>query len=317
MTNNVCSMTAYASCQQELNDYGLLTVEVKAVNSKYLDLNIRLPEYISYCEPIIRKAISDKIKRGKIDCTVYIKLNQNYKLDNLYNEQIIDYLNLYNKIRKLSDDLDINNQGLLITDLIKFINTQSFAKQPLYDSYIQEELIRLIATAMEQLLMHRHKEGRVLQDNLLSILDCINSDISKLEQLAPVAQQDLANKFSTKLREVTHSFIQDVHNVHTDIRGKSSGAVDLEIKIAQEIAVYLNKSDVSEELTRLRLHADEVAHILNNGGAIGRKLDFLMQELMRETNTMSAKAVNIDFRNIAINLKVYIEQMREQIQNIE
>lgn len=328
MTNNVCSMTAYASCQQDFTNFGQVSCEIKSVNSRFLDLSIRLPDYLSQLESALRKSVSQKLKRGKVELSLYIKLDQEFKAGKLYKDQISDYLNLYKYIKQAICSTDkIEVQGLAISDLIKNLTSTSQYSQNkiildnlVSQDFVQElqsSIVNLVEQGLAKLLAERQREGEVLKIALLDIVKNLRDNTQKLEELLPQVSLELKNKYKQKLSD-TMSELLAVPGVEASTNDKL--ASDLEIKTAQEIAVYLNKADISEELTRLKLHIDEVENILTNlskEGLVGRRLDFLMQELMRETNTLSAKAVNIDFRNTAINLKVYIEQMREQIQNIE
>lgn len=311
MTNSVYSMTAFASRQQLLANYGFVTVEVKAVNSKFLDLNIKLPDYLTSFEHAVRGMVSEKLKRGKVDVSVYVKLDAKFKLDSLYNEQIAEYLLLHSNIKKLADESSITTQELSISEIIKYLNNQgSFRQQLNKNTEIQEGIGGIVKQALEQLLLSRSTEGQGLKHVMLALLSETKQAIAKLSEMEPIAKQTLASKFSAKLQDVTRSFAETIGD-------NLIPSADLESKVAQEIAIYLNKMDIAEEIARLKLHAEEVANTLEQGGVIGRKLDFLMQELMREANTLAAKSVDIEFRNTAISIKLLIEQMREQIQNIE
>ena len=332
-TNTIHSMTAYTSSQSDFASFGRITCEIKSVNSRFLDLYFKLPEYLSYLEPNIRSFISNKLSRGKVDISLYIKLDPEFKANNLYNKNIKEYLDLYNNIKSISNSNKITNQDLNISEVIKYLsiqeksnNVNSFNPIEYLDNNLKSELdkniLNLLENAISDLISQRAKEGNTLQDVLINILNNLKSDVAILEELLPQASLDLKNKFMSKLSESIKDLSNTV-NSSSNSAGREANidlGQDLEIKVAQEVAVYLNKVDISEELARLKLHIDEVEcniKNINNNTVVGRRLDFLMQELMRETNTLSAKAVNIDFRNTAINLKVYIEQMREQIQNIE
>lgn len=336
MTNSICSMTAYASCQQQFTNFGQVSCEIKSVNSRFLDLSIRLPDYLSQLESALRKSVSNVIKRGKVELSLYIKLDQEFKAGKLYKDQISDYLDLYKYIKQVILESDSNStnksdgievQGLAISDLIKNLtSTAQYSQNKIilenlvsqdFMQELQGSIIYLVEQGLNKLLAERQREGDVLKTVLLNIVKKLRSDTQKLEELLPQTSLELKNKYKQKLSDTMFELLAEP-SIAASTNDKLTS--DLEIKTAQEIAVYLNKADISEELARLKLHIDEVENILVNlpeEALVGRRLDFLMQELMRETNTLSAKAVNIDFRNIAINLKVYIEQMREQIQNIE
>lgn len=312
-------MTAYASSQEDINKLALFTCEIKAVNSRFLDINFKLPDFLNFLEPEIRKALSGNFKRGKIEVFCTVKLDQVIKLDRVYTTQIREYLALYNNIKKLAQESGAETQNLLVTDLIKDITSRESSKQQiasLLDDQIKKDiennLLELINKTIINLAEQRKREGVELQAVLLDILNLFKQDLTKLEGLLPKTIEQLQSKYKLKLQD---SLVYLTSNTVSELN--TTQEQELQLKIAQEAVAYVNKIDINEELARLKVHLCEVESVLNHGGIVGRKLDFLMQELTREANTLSAKSVDIEFRNIAINLKVYIEQMREQIQNIE
>lgn len=318
MTTEICSMTAYANCQQAIAGIGSIHVEAKSVNSKFLDLNIKIPDYLSSFEPAIRRLISNSIKRGKVDYSLSINFDNAYSFEHLYGAQIRNYITLHADISKQLFEAGINSQDLTIIELIKYITSQNTTKQTWtkMDNAIfvdiQNVAENLTSELIEKFKIDRIKEGQGLRYVLQTILKELQGNLTALEKLLPQAQEDIITKFKFKLEDIKANFINtNISTINSDINS------DFEQRVAQEVSIYLNKIDVAEELARLKIHAEEVKQTLDAGGVVGRKLDFLMQELMREANTLSAKSVNIEFRNYAINMKLNIEQMREQIQNIE
>lgn len=317
------SMTAYASSQHRLDGLGLLACEVKTVNSRFVDLYIKAPDYLTFLETKIRSLISSRISRGKVDCVISVKFDPDFKIANFYSERVSEYLSLYKNLQEQSQSVGIRTQDLSLAELLKEMSgrdSYGVSKQQLsnvLDSAFlhdfEQSILDLINKTFDSLILQRQREGFVLKNELQTVLNSLNADISKLEEILPEAQQEYIAKFQQKFTKYAGTMLDEISQNNKELKQDS----DFEVKLAHEMAIYLNKIDISEELARLKLHATEVSNLITNGGVVGRKLDFLMQELMREANTLSAKSVHIDFRNIAINLKVYIEQLREQIQNIE
>lgn len=308
-------MTGYANCQQNVDNMGLISCEIKTVNSRFLDINVKLPDYLNYVEPSVRRLLASNFARGKFDVVCNIKFDNLVKTEKCYSDYIKGYLTLYNNIRQLSKEMGIVTQDLIITDLIRELYNKDGVRQQDFNLFspnskndIENNLLDLINKTIINLAEQRKREGQGLQAELLKILLLIKQEIHNLEVLLPQAMSELRSKFKLKIKE-SLSYLVVALNADQES--------ELEIRIAQEVTAYLNKIDINEELIRLKVHVAEVDNLIHTGGVLGRKLDFLMQELTREANTLSAKSVNIDFRNIAVNLKVYIEQMREQIQNIE
>lgn len=312
---SINSMTGYARCQQNINKIGLLSCEIKTVNSRFLDIHFKLPDYLNYFESTIRKLLTENFTRGKVDVVCAIAFDNALKSEKCYVSQVNEYLRLFQNIKQLSNNAGIVTQDLIITDLIRELYNKEGIRQQDYCLFssdikndIENNLLDLINKTIINLAEQRKREGQSLQCELLRILSNLKQELGNLESLLPQSMEDLKTKFKFKIKDSLSSLVTDLD---------SDQEHEMEIRIAQDIVAYLNKIDINEELARLKVHVGEVENLINSGGVVGRRLDFLMQELTREANTLSAKSVSIDFRNMAINLKVYIEQIREQIQNIE
>lgn len=323
------SMTAYASRSVEIENLGVLNCEIKTLNSKFLDIYCKLPDYLNFLEPAIRKLLVSSLGRGKLELSLSLKLDSSYKLEHVYNSKISEYLDLYQSALKLTENSGLAVQSLSVADLISEVNRQtvkSSSKESLNNfTRIDNDLINnqedfnnyiisCVTDTVQDLQAERRREGAELKRELLNILNNLIIEVNKLEEVLPVAQESLIESYKAKFKKYVDNVLDEVF---VSSNKELVNGLDIDNKLATEIAVYLNKIDINEELARLKLHTEEVMSLINKGGLVGRKLDFLMQELMRESNTLSAKSACVDFRNIAINLKVYIEQMREQIQNIE
>lgn len=319
-------MTAFAKKQKNIQGVGLVVCELKSVNSKILDVNIRVPEQFNEFESLIRDRVKSKLTRGKIDCfiTSLRDEDQLFDITNVTTDNIKSYLELYRNIGSIAEELAIKKQDLIITDIIKLLLDQRVANLKLPNKAIKlsdnatDLLVNLLDDVLCKLDEDKSREGKCLKDVLVALVDKINVHLEKLSDLIEISESEQTIKLKRKLHKIISNFEINYNN---DDKLESYAGVyidsQLELRVAQEIAIYIAKMDVSEELARLKMHIDETKNLLNTGTIVGRKLDFLMQELTREANTLAAKSVSIEVRNIALDLKLIIEQMREQIQNVE
>lgn len=292
----VKSMTSFGRSQSEEGKKHFFTLEMKSVNNRYLDINIRLPKFIISVEEEVRKTISKRISRGKVDVFINYKC---YGSDNVMPKLDIDLAKKYfDCFNKLEVSLCIPND----------ITTSKLAKLPdvitleIKDDDIDEvkaELMPLLENALDFMIEMRQVEGEKLKEDIISKLDVIENQVKEIEVLA----EDVPKLYKAKLEE--------------RIAELTSGMQLDEEKIATEVAIFTDKVAVDEEFIRLYSHIDQMRKTLNVNEPIGRKLDFILQEMNRETNTIGSKCNDIVMTNIVINIKNLMEKIREQVQNIE
>jgi len=287
----VYSMTAFSRQQLE-HEWGSLTWEIRSVNHRYLEPSIRLPENFRSLENPIRKQLRDKLYRGKIECLLRFRTVEANQIDWHLN------LDLISQLTKANLEINSNIGGdykLSSLDILKWPGVIS--DQPIDEEIFNKEAMGLFEKALDDLMVVREREGASLRDAILkriaSIQRIIDSIQAKMPSIILKQKENLLNKLE-------------------DIKAEFEPT-----RLEQEITLLAQKADVDEELDRLNSHLQEAKRVLDSGGQIGRRLDFLMQELNREANTLSSKSIVVETTKSAVELKVLIEQMREQIQNIE
>lgn len=283
------SMTAYAR-QEQKGDWGTGTWEIRSVNQRYLETFIRAPEQFRGMEPIIRDRLRKNLQRGKVEVFLKFAANPAHVGELTINESLASQLvNSAKWVQDLSQG-DINP-----VDILRWPGVME-AQEIDMDS-VQAELLAALDRTIVDFLDARAAEGANLKDMIESRLTAILEQVDIVEQHMPQVKVWQRERLSQKLEELK-----------TDID---------ESRLEQELIYLAQKQDVAEELDRLKSHVKETRKMLKKGGACGRRLDFMMQEFNREANTLASKSINSDITNAAVELKVLIEQMREQIQNIE
>ena len=285
------SMTAFAR-ETSATEWGTVTCELRSVNHRYLEINPRLSEELRRLEPQIREAVSDRVKRGRIDC--YLKLQphetaqEDFELDH----------ELLTRVAKLGGETlkQFPHLGpLAVSDVLRWPGVvQVRGVDP---EVLTGVSMSLVNQALDRIQTDRAREGGRLKSAIEERLKEATTLVDGLRTRVPELMQAFRQRVTEKLQD-------------------SGAKLDPE-RVEQELVLYVQKSDVTEEIDRLRIHLDEVREVLGSGGSIGRRLDFLMQELNREANTLRSKSFDTDLTQTAVDLKVLIEQMREQVQNIE
>ena len=284
-------MTGYAVTSKEIL-IGSINIELRAVNSRYLDIQFRMSDEFRSLEPTIRELLTLQLNRGKIEC----RLNFSARSDFEHPQQL--NLPLFKKLVELNKAVKSSlpeAQSLSVSDILNWPGILANETNPI-DS-LHENSLALLKETLNDLTATRIREGEKLKIILLDRLD----QMRKLLVTAQPHIPGLIEAFEEKLRN----------------RLKEADVNQEDERIRQEISLFAGKIDIDEELSRLQTHLDEVERILNKGGAVGKRLDFMMQELNREANTIGSKSVDLEISKISIALKVLIEQMREQVQNIE
>lgn len=289
------SMTGYGLFERKCEDF-YIKVEMKSVNNRYLDMNVRMPGSIMYAEEAVRSFIKSKIKRGKVD----VFINFEY-LDSSQVEIDIDY-ELLNKYISISKELEENyglSSDLSFSKVMKDSNIVKAQKADFDGDYIKEELIKVLDEAAKDFLKSRAFEGEKIREDFKIKLDEVERLTYFVGERAPISLKENENR----LRERVAEFLQS-SEVNED-------------RILTEIAIMLDKLSIDEEITRLKIHIQNFNDIINEEGPIGRKLDFLIQELNREANTIGSKSNDIEITSAVVMLKSEIEKLREQAQNVE
>jgi uncharacterized protein (TIGR00255 family) len=285
------SMTGYAAASAEL-PRATLVLELRSVNARFLDLQFRLPDELRALEPALREQLAARLARGKVDCRVGLNDADSHDEERTLNARALDELaRLEAAARRAFPDA----APLRVADVLRWPGV-------LGEAEIDEQATRAIAQrlcreVLDQFVAARAREGEKLAAAIRARIAEMRRRVAEVAPLVPAAIAAYQEKIATRLREAI-------------------GSNDDE-RVRAEIAVFGMKADVDEELTRLGAHMGEVERVLDAGGAAGKRLDFLMQELNREANTLASKAASQRIADCALELKLLIEQMREQVQNIE
>ena len=287
----VHSMTAF-SRQQVESEWGSLIWEIRSVNHRYLEPSVRLPESFRSLENPIRKELREKLNRGKVECQLRFQTLATKQIDWQLN------LKLISRLTKANSEINRKTGGdylLSSLDILKWPGVIS--DQSLDDEIFNQEALKLFEKALDDLIVSRKREGESLRSLLLKRIESIQSIVDSIRSKMPLIIIKQKENLLLRLEELKAEFEPT--------------------RLEQEIAMLAQKADVDEELDRLDSHLQEVKRVIDSDGQIGRRLDFLMQELNREANTLSSKYIVVETTQGAVELKVLIEQMREQIQNIE
>ena len=286
------SMTAFARQSEEFS-WGALAWEIRSVNHRYLEPSFKLPEQMRVLENALREALRNSLNRGKVECALRLQL-----LNNAGAEQLnINQLRLQQVIQACEQIQSQLEQATAINPL-ELLQCPGVIEESSVDTdAIGKQILAAFHQTLNQLQEAREREGTVLKQFIEQRLDSIDVITAKVRSHMPDILQAQRNKLTTRLAELKTELDQD--------------------RLEQEMVILAQKADVDEELDRLQTHTQEVRRILGKGSPCGRRLDFLMQELNREANTLSSKSIVSDTTQSAVELKVLIEQMREQIQNIE
>jgi uncharacterized protein (TIGR00255 family) len=296
----ILSMTGYATASAEL-DSGSLTLELRAVNHRYLDIQLRMPDELRGFEGELRVAITAQLQRGKVECRINYAA-RSAQSGAMLNGDLLQQLAAWN--REVQVALP-DARSLSVADVLRW---NGVLETPAASSdELRVALLDLLQTVLQEFSASRAREGEKLKDFLLQRVDKIEALRNEVAPHVPAAIAAYEQKLTARLRDA----IQNAAMQDAETHGISDE------RIRQEITLFASKIDVDEELSRLSSHLTEMRRILSQGGAVGKRLDFLMQELNREANTLGSKSVDAQVSRSAMEMKILIEQMREQIQNLE
>ena len=284
-------MTAFARESVD-TDQGNLTVELRSVNHRYLDCSFKLPDLLRPLEPRLREQASGALARGKLDCLIRVQSHPGQSGEwQLDEQQLARLLAAANQVEQRLD----NSRPLSALEVLQFPGVCRTEDRS--EEVLQKTAADLFAKALEDLKEARLREGEKLARLVLDRLQQVESEVESTRAVLPQLMQQQRERVIARIKELGMDVDQD--------------------RLEQELVYMAQKADVDEELDRLEAHISEVRRALDKGGPCGRRLDFLMQELNREANTLSSKSTSSTTTQSAVELKVLIEQMREQIQNIE
>lgn len=310
----IYSMTAFAHARVE-HEHTLIQLEMRSVNNRYLDLHLRMPDELRFFEPRLREMVAGRVRRGKLELRMQLQrttLSNNQGLAPAFLEQIKEQLS---HIRAILPDTAGPSYEMLLNLSAQHSSPDQHQWQPVLEQLLQE--------ALDQLRNNKQREGARLAQAMQDYAEQMSVQIERAKALLPQVMADYQNKVAQRLRE---SLEQASPEGLQYISGEELGA-----RLAQEASLFSMRIDVAEELTRLEAHVAELGYLLgqpsahqkpasgqrSKGGSLGKRLDFLCQEMNREANTLGSKAGAIELTQIAIELKLLIEQLREQAQNIE
>ncbi|MDI3325078.1 YicC family protein [Pontibacterium granulatum] len=286
------SMTAFARQEAE-HAWGSLIWEIRSVNHRYLEPHLRLPESLRDLEGSLREQLRKKLSRGKVECTLRFHPEAQAQQLTVNTEFAKELIAAADEVAALS--LSGNTQPMNPLDVLRWPGVLQDAQIDM--DQVKTEALKLFGTALDDLIAGREREGKELNGLIEQRLAAIAEIVVEVRSKLPEILQAQRDNLRSRLEELKEDLDEG--------------------RLEQEMVILAQKADVDEEMDRLNTHVQEVRRVLNQKGPIGRRLDFLMQELNREANTLSSKSIVAETTQCAVELKVLIEQMREQIQNIE
>ena len=297
----ISSMTGYAVVKRE-SDAGTLTIELKSVNSRFLDLQFRINDELRSLEPLLREAIMARTARGKVECRLSFGRKEQSAASLAVNETLLAALNAA-QTNVLSQFTDA--RPMSVSELLRWPGVLS--ESELGQESLQADVQAALAETLDAFVLSRQREGAALETMLLSRINDIEDIVARITPLVPQAIEQFRQKAIERMQDALGQAMGD---------GAALPA-DLQDRIRQEVTLYGIRVDVAEELTRLSGHLTETRAILKKGSQVGKRLDFMMQELNREANTLGSKAAVRELSEASMQMKLLIEQMREQVQNLE
>ncbi len=286
----ICSMTAFAR-REARSPLGTFTWEIRSVNQRFLEPSFRLPDSFRGLETALRDKLKTRLTRGKLDCSLRFEPSFDAAMPAI-NEDLVRQLSTLSARLK---DLGVAGSSLSHADILRWPGVVQNAETD--QAQLEAQALAAFDAALDELIAMRAREGDALRSVLIERLDGIDAEAEKARLLLPEVRERLREKLLARFEEM---------KVELDPQ-----------RLEQEMVLAAQRMDVDEELDRLRTHTSELRRLLDEGGAIGRKLDFLIQELHRESNTLGSKSASTQTTGVSVALKVLVEQMREQVQNIE
>lgn len=289
------SMTGFGRAQIPFGDY-TVTVEIKSVNHRYFEFSARIPRAYSFLEEKVKSFVSEKVSRGKIECSVLIEASADDSVIVSIDEPLAN--GYFEAVKNIAEKYSLSNDMTALS-LARFPDVLKITKAPLDEEALWLKVKQTLSLAVDEFVKMRTVEGEKLKADVLSRADTIIADVAFIEERSPETVKAYNDKLLERMRDVLGDTQVD------------------EARLLTEAAIYADKVAVAEETVRLRSHIDQLHTMLDSKEAVGRKLDFLVQEINREANTIGSKAQDVDIARRVINIKAEVEKIREQIQNIE
>lgn len=289
------SMTGYGRTQKILNGRDIL-VEIRSVNHRYYEYSSRIPRTYNYIDEKLKVLLKQKISRGKVDVNVSINNIEGKDTSVAVNKGVAE--GYVSALRSVAEELNLKDD-ITLSKLIKLPDIFNVQKTPDDEEQVWNDVEEVATEAIEKFVEMREKEGIKLYNDVLEKTSLILEMVGKVEELSPITTENYRNRLYQKLNEI--------------LNGKDFD----QQRIITETAIFAEKIAVDEETVRLRSHISQLVDLLESGDAIGRKLDFIVQEMNREVNTIGSKAQDLNITRLVVDMKAELEKIREQIQNIE
>ncbi|MCP4997060.1 MAG: YicC family protein [Gammaproteobacteria bacterium] len=287
----ISSMTAF-SRQTHADEQGELTWELRSVNHRYLEVSVRLPEELRVLEPVVRECMTRRLGRGKLDCNLRFTPAAGAIAGVAVNER------LARQIIEAAEVVGHLMHEAVPPEAMDVLRWPGVVEQQSQDlTPVQKQAAALLERTVDELIVVRQREGARLAELVVQRCSAMRVEVERVKVLMPKILDGLRQRLATRLAELSEDLDHG--------------------RLEQEMVIQAQKLDIDEEMDRLRTHLDEVERVLKSDEPVGRRLDFLMQELNREANTLASKSSDVESTRVGVELKVLIEQMREQIQNIE
>lgn len=289
------SMTGYGRGKYEC-DSREYTVEIKSVNNRYSDISIKMPRNISFLEDTVRKLISNSITRGKVEVFVSFTNNSDKGRNIELNYDLAK--NYIEAMKKLAEETDINS-NIEVIDVVRLPDVLNTTLDQEGENIITEELTKTVSEAITNFIKMREIEGEKIKEDLQERIESVSEKINQINSISAGLVSEYIVKLEKRVNELLKPNVVD------------------ENRLAQEIVIYSDKCSVEEEITRMKSHISQFLNLLEQTNSNGKRIDFLIQEMNRETNTIGSKANNLQITNYVVDIKTELENIREQIQNIE
>lgn len=299
--NTVSSMTGY-SVADGLSSLGKITVECRAVNSRFLDLSLRMDESLRFAEAFVRERVQKRVARGKMEVRISLK-SSDASLPSALNTTALE------RIAALQDEIRSRIPGTPALTVAELLEMPGIVANESTDrEALAADLLRIVDDALDAFCASRSREGEALTKILLDYCSQMEATVEEVRAEIPRIISHIEGKLTERLENALANALTEKSTLSRE---------EVSDRIRQEVTLYAIRLDVDEEMNRLVTHLAEVRRILAKGGPVGRRLDFMAQEMNREANTLGSKAAAIEMTNASMALKVVLEQMREQIQNLE
>lgn len=289
------SMTGYGRGKYEC-DSREYTIEIKSVNNRYSDISIKMPRNISFLEDTVRKLISNSITRGKVEVFVSFTNNSDKGRNIELNYDLAK--NYIEAMKKLAEETSINS-NIEVIDVVRLPDVLNTTLDQEGENIITEELTKTVSEAITNFIKMREIEGEKIKEDLQERIESVSEKINQINSISTGLVSEYIVKLEKRVNELLKPNVVD------------------ENRLAQEIVIYSDKCSVEEEITRMKSHISQFLNLLEQTNSNGKRIDFLIQEMNRETNTIGSKANNLQITNYVVDIKTELENIREQIQNIE